>query len=463
MSVVAQRNIALAALAGVGALFAANALMKPSKTQSIANGMRRQLDEYNSNEAVNSQLNPPSQTVGMSGMQVISFIAVTLDFSMKTRSSCVVIVEMFYIQADLTHLSARGLSDHSAMKFVQVAIQSSHYFLTVYSPDSGFERRVEYPKNPDFCQQARKELAKALAAQGAHITIFARRQQQLHEARDEILAVRAHTSQEINAVILDLADASQVEAVFRTQPRNADGLYCVAGGTTVETGFLADINSNHLEQCMRNNYLTSAYAAQAMLKIWTEDDKQSSKRTHQVPAPKDRQIIFVSSAAAFVGFPGYIAYTPAKCAVRALADTLRAEALIYSCSASTYKIHCAFPSNFISPAFIDEQNSKPELTKRMEGTTASTAELAHKLHSSEQVARYIISAVRQGDFAICSELEAAVLFANMIGPSPTRGLGIVDSLLALLMRFIIWPILRRHFDAMCAKEGLSPKIGTQSV
>jgi len=159
----------------------------------------------------------------------------------------------------------------------------------------------------------------------------------------------------------------------------------------------------------------------------------------------------------------YFRLKAAKCAVRALADTLRAEALIYSCSASTYKIHCAFPSNFISPAFIDEQNSKPGLTKRMEGTTASTAELGSKLHSSEQVARYIINAVRRGDFAICSELEAAVLFANMIGPSPTRGFGIVDSLLALLMRFIIWPILRYHFDAMCAKENLSPKTETHSV
>ncbi|KAH6672289.1 hypothetical protein B0J14DRAFT_70233 [Halenospora varia] len=47
MGLAHRRNIALAALTGVGAIVAANALMKPSKTQSIANGMRRQLDEYN--------------------------------------------------------------------------------------------------------------------------------------------------------------------------------------------------------------------------------------------------------------------------------------------------------------------------------------------------------------------------------------------------------------------------------
>ncbi|TVY58756.1 hypothetical protein LCER1_G001473 [Lachnellula cervina] len=43
-----RRNVALTALAGVGALVAVNTLTKPSKTQSIAAGMRRQLDDYNS-------------------------------------------------------------------------------------------------------------------------------------------------------------------------------------------------------------------------------------------------------------------------------------------------------------------------------------------------------------------------------------------------------------------------------
>ena len=43
-----KRNLALTALASVGALVAVNTLTKPSKTQSIAAGMRRQLDDYNS-------------------------------------------------------------------------------------------------------------------------------------------------------------------------------------------------------------------------------------------------------------------------------------------------------------------------------------------------------------------------------------------------------------------------------
>lgn len=43
-----------------------------------------------------------------------------------------------------------------------------------------------------------------------------------------------------------------------------------------------------------------------MLGIWTEDDK---RRAAPTPRPKLRQIVFINSAAAFLGLPGSIAYT----------------------------------------------------------------------------------------------------------------------------------------------------------
>lgn len=128
----------------------------------------------------------------------------------------------------------------------------------------------------------------------------------LDEARDEILAVRAKTTQNVNAVSLDLADVAQVEAAFRGQPQLPDAVYCVAGGTSTETGFMVDISAEDLERCMRNNYLTSAYAAHTAFRLWVEDDKQQE---NQNKGPrKTRQIVFISSAAALVGFPGYVAY-----------------------------------------------------------------------------------------------------------------------------------------------------------
>lgn len=220
---------------------------------------------------------------------------------------------------------------------------------------------------------------------------------------------------------------------------------------------------------MRNNYFTAAYAAQSILKIWTEDDK-----TTETSNPRLRQIVFINSAAAFLGMPGYVAYTcklgatrgrhqegrsltsrkASKCAVRGLADTLRMEALRLSGPASVYTIHCAFPSNFISPAFLEEQKSKPELTKRMEGTMGSMAEMEQRFPSAEKVARGIIAGVERGDFALCDDsTESGMLFANMIGPSPKRGLGVLDSLLATLVGLFIWPVLRRRWDKLCRDDG----------
>lgn len=93
---------------------------------------------------------------------------------------------------------------------------------------------------------------------------------------------------------------------FKSQPRIADILYCVAGGTPTECGFLADIDTADLDSCMRNNYFTAAYSASTMFKIWTEDDRLKEK---EEVAPRLRQTVFINSAGAFLGVPGYTAYT----------------------------------------------------------------------------------------------------------------------------------------------------------
>lgn len=109
---------------------------------------------------------------------------------------------------------------------------------------------------------------------------------------------------------------SQVEKAFRAQPRIADSLYCVAGGNHAENGFIVDLQPDAIEHCMRNNYYSAAFPAKSMLDIWTQDDvKKHGGRAALVPGPtlpKLRRIVFVSSAAAFLGLPGSVAYTRKK-------------------------------------------------------------------------------------------------------------------------------------------------------
>jgi 3-dehydrosphinganine reductase len=59
---------------------------------------------------------------------------------------------------------------------------------------------------------------------------------------------------------------------------------------------------------MQINYFTAAYPAQALLKLWIEDDKKA-EATHPSGPAKLRQIVFINSAAGLCALPGYGAYS----------------------------------------------------------------------------------------------------------------------------------------------------------
>lgn len=140
--------------------------------------------------------------------------------------------------------------------------------------------------------------------------------------------------------------------------------------------------------------------------------------------------------------------------MRALADTLRMEFLRHSSATSTYTAHCAFPGDFVSPGFYLEQNTKTSLTKRMQGTDKPLEALEASCPSSDKVASRIVAAVDRGEFIICNDSWAiSLLFTNMIGPSVKRGIGVLDSLLGLLAGWLLYPILRRRWDAMTKEDG----------
>lgn len=128
------------------------------------------------------------------------------------------------------------------------------------------------------------------------------------------------------------------------------------------------------------------------------------------------------------------------------------EALVYSSPTRTYRIHSAFPSTFISDAFFQEQQGKPQLTMEIEGTVGTEEEMRKKHPSAAKMADIILSGLAKGDFAICDEsVESPLLFANMVGVTPKRGLGIIDTLVGVVMAFA-WPLVGGPmWDRMCRK------------
>lgn len=290
-----------------------------------------------------------------------------------------------------------------------------------------------------------------LTSIGAHVTIFARKQVLLDQACEEIISSRQSDSQIISAVAADMGDAQSARTAITTQPRLPDILYCVAGGTPNELGYLIDLEPETFERCMTNNYYSSLFPAQTVLKLWTQDDEDAKAST----MPRLRKIIFVNSSASLVPVPGYLAYSAGKAAQRALADTLRLEAMRYSGPVSEYQVQCVFAHNYITPTFLEEQKNKPDLTKRIEGTTGGLKELEKQFPYAHKIAPEIVQAAEKGDFAVMDKrLDPQVIWANCIGTEPKRGWGIVDSLLAVLMGIFVFPFIRRDMEKLCKGDAL---------
>jgi NAD(P)-dependent dehydrogenase (short-subunit alcohol dehydrogenase family) len=115
----------------------------------------------------------------------------------------------------------------------------------------------------------------------------------------------------------------------------------------------------------------------------------------RAPLPADapqRQIVFVSSLISFTVIPGYAGYAPSKAALRMLADTLREECVLYDID-----VRCCFPANILTPGFEVEERTKPEITKKIEGTAAS--------ETPEAVATKIIDRLEQGHKHITYQFE----------------------------------------------------------
>jgi 3-dehydrosphinganine reductase len=129
----------------------------------------------------------------------------------------------------------------------------------------------------------------------------------------------------------------------------------------------------------------------------------------------------------------------------------------YSGPKSTYTVQCVFAQNFITPTFLQEQKTKPKLTKCLEGTSGELRDLEKQFPYAAKIAPEIVANVASGDSAVCDgRLNPQLLWANAIGASPRRGWGVVDTLMAILMLFA-WPFVRRDMEKKCRGGALGEK------
>ncbi|KAE8380177.1 NAD(P)-binding protein [Aspergillus bertholletiae] len=283
-----------------------------------------------------------------------------------------------------------------------------------------------------------KAIALELASKGANLLILARTESTLQAAQHDIEAACISSKQIIDTRSVDLTKPDEITKALRHY-HPPDILVCAAGSTPSQVGFLVDIPPEALTSCMESNYYTTIFAVQCCLRLWLV--------APQTPSP--RHIILTSSTAAFLGLPGYVAYTATRVAIRALADTLRQELLLYGEDA--FKVHCCFPGTFLSESFFQEQEHKPGLTKVIEGTSMSQEKLEHKIPGAREVARKIVRSLEKGKTYIPVDFQTELLLNNMRGPSP-RFWTVCDFLLGLLAS-LVWWAFRVDFDRKTRRYG----------
>ena len=249
-------------------------------------------------------------------------------------------------------------------------------------------------------------LARQLAGRGAALTLVARDEARLKRACTELPAgTRVHSGP------ADVTQPEQLEAVFRAG-QDAHGPYdlIVANAGQAEPGLFPDLPPDVFRQMMEVNFFGSLHTARLALPHFTNQGHGS--------------LIFVASGAALTGLAGYSAYSPAKFAVRGLAESLRNEYAPFG-----IHIGLAYPPDTETPQLAYEEARKPACTKAI---TAGGGRL-----SAEQVAAALVRGYDRKKFLI------------------TPGWPMF-----LLARWhsLIAPLLWRHFD----RKVLSSKNGKNS-
>ena len=143
----------------------------------------------------------------------------------------------------------------------------------------------------------------------------------------------------------------------------------------------------------------------------------------------------ISSTAGLASFYGYSAYAPTKNALRSLADCLRDEIQVTSKGATS--IHIYFSSTIDTDGFTKEQETKPYITKNIEGAEMSNPSPKHR-------ANVLLDGVERGYFHITSDLITDVFRATMIGISPCANY--LYDLFLNLIGWLIIPFWRFYVD-----------------
>jgi 3-dehydrosphinganine reductase len=239
-------------------------------------------------------------------------------------------------------------------------------------------------------------LARLLAAEGWNLSLIARRPELLAKARAELLNAGSEGDTEVTIWPADVSDPDATVAAVRgaITSLGAPDLVVTSAGMVVP-GCFESLPLDAFRRSLEVNVLGTVYVVRAAL-----------------PAMRARgggRIVMIASGAALVGLYGYTAYSPAKFAVRGLAEALRCELQPEGIGVSV-----VYPPDTDTPQLREEMALRPEATRRLAA--------AGSVKSAEQVAASIWRGVTKGRFVIAPgwQMASLVLLHSVIAPVMRR-------------------------------------------
>lgn len=177
--------------------------------------------------------------------------------------------------------------------------------------------------------------------QGAFITLVARNEDKLLQAKKEIEKYSINDKQVVLCISVDVSqDYNQVENVIKQAQEKlgpVDMLVNCAG--TSKSGKFEELEVSSFEKLMSINYLGSVYPSRAV--ITTMKERRVGR------------IVFVSSQAGQLGLFGFTAYSSSKFAIRGLAEALQMEVKPYN-----VYVTVAYPPDTDTPGLAEENKTK---------------------------------------------------------------------------------------------------------
>lgn len=255
-------------------------------------------------------------------------------------------------------------------------------------------------------------IAHQALAEGARVSIVARNRRKLEDSEAQLIAQAtgdAKTGRDrVECFSCDCTDAAAVEETFASAEAALgpiDIFIGSAGGAT--GGRFEELNAKTLESGLRGNFVSQLHPAHAAFKRMVERN-----RGH---------ICLIGSMASLVGVFGYSAYTPAKFAVRGLA-----EVLYYEGAPRGVSVTLALPPDTDTPGYREEVKIMPAETLAVSQGSG--------IFKAEDVAEKIVNGIKRGVYRVTIGMDGALLGMLTSGMSP--GVSLLDVIAMPILRIV---------------------------